>query len=158
MKKPDETIVLTGKGINGMYLLETMDVKPHTPLAFHSLSNLMSLEQWHQWLTHCSPLTIKDMANNGLVNGLTISKDTVTGKCKDCIMGRQTCHPFDGEMDKKLEPFKLVSFDLWGPSCTQFAGGKVYLIIIVDAGTSYKYGAYLSDKSDSTTLTALDTF
>jgi hypothetical protein len=26
------------------------------------------------------------------------------------------------------------------------------MMIIVDAGTSYKYGAYLSDKSDATTL------
>ena len=158
VKKPNETIVLTGKGVNGMYLLETLDMKPHTPLAFYSLSNPTSLEQWHRWLTHCSPLTIKDMANNGLVDGLTISRDTVTGKCEDCIMGRQTHHPFDGEMDKKLEPLELVSFDLWGPFHTQSAGGKVYLMIIVDAGTSYKYGAYLSDKSDSTTLTALDTF
>ena len=54
------------------------------------------------------------MANNGLVDGLTISEDMVTGKCEDCIMGRQAHHPFDGETDKKLEPLKLVSFDLWG--------------------------------------------
>jgi transposase InsO family protein len=29
---------------------------------------------------------------------------------------------------------------------------------IVDAGTSYKHGAYLSDKSDSSTITAFDNF
>ena len=141
-----------------MYLLETLDAKSHTPLALHSLSNLTSLEQWHRWLAHCSPLTIKDMANNRLIDGLTISEDTVTGKCEDCIMGRQARRPFDGETDKKLEPLELVSFDLWGPSCTQSAGGKVYLMIIVNAGTSYKYGAYLSDNPDSTTLNALDIF
>ena len=121
VKKPDETIILTGKGVNGMYLLETLDAKSHTPLALHSLSNPMSLEQWHRRLAHCSPLTIKDMANNGLVDGLTISEDTVTGKCKDCIMGRQARRPFDGETDKKLEPLELVLFDLWGPSRTQSA-------------------------------------
>jgi len=29
---------------------------------------------------------------------------------------------------------------------------------IVDGGTSYKYGAYLSDKSDLSTITAFDAF
>src|SRR5258705_546009 len=37
----------------------------------------------------------------------------------------------------------LVSFDLWGPSWVQSAGGKIYFMLIVDGGTSYKYGAYL---------------
>ena len=40
----------------------------------------------------------------------------------------------------------------------QSAGGKVYLMIIVDAGTAHKYGAYLRDKSDTTTLAAFETF
>ena len=29
---------------------------------------------------------------------------------------------------------------------------------VVDGGKSYKYGAYLSDKSDSSTIAAFDTF
>jgi hypothetical protein len=73
-------------------------------------------------------------------------------------MGRQTHCPFNGETEKNLAPLDLVSFDLWGPSHTQSTGGKVYLMIIVDAGTSYKYGAYLVDKSDPTTLVAFEIF
>lgn len=87
-----------------------------------------------------------------------ISETTLNGRCEDCIMGQQThCH-FDGETKKDLNPLELVLFDLWGLSHTQSAGGKVYLMIIVDAGTSYKYGVYLADKSDSTTLAAFDIF
>jgi len=71
---------------------------------------------------------------------------------------RQTRQPFDSETDKGLDPLELVSFDLWGPSCTPSVGGKVYLMSIVDAGTSYKHGAYLLDKSDSSTIAAFDTF
>jgi hypothetical protein len=156
VQKRDGTTVLAGKSINGMYLLETLDT--HTPLALNSLSQPASLEQWHRRLAHCSPLTIKGMANDKLVDGLTISETALNGKCEDCIMGRQTRRPFDGETEKSLHPLELVSFDLWGPSCTQSAGGNVYLMIIVDAGTSYKYGAYLADKSDTTTLTAFDIF
>ena len=150
--------ILAGKCINGMYILETIDAKLHTPLALNSLSQPTSLEQWHHHLTHCSPLTIKTMANDKLVNGLIFSKTELNGKCEDCMMGRQAHRPFDGETEKNLHSLELISFDLWGPSRTQSAGGKVYLMIIVDAGTSYKYGAYLVDKSDTTTLAAFNIF
>ncbi len=57
-----------------------------------------------------------------------------------------------------MDLLELVSFDLWGPSRTQSAGGKIYLMSIVDVGTSYKHGGYLSDKSDLSTIAAFDTF
>src|SRR5271168_4148777 len=98
------------------------------------------------------------MATNNLVDGLKLSEVGITGKCEDCIMGRQTRRPFDGETEKDLDPLDLVSFDLWGPSRVKSGGGKVYMMIIVDAGTSHKYGVYLSDKSDSTTIGTFDTF
>lgn len=158
VQKTDGTTILAGKGVNGMYLLEPLDTKSNVPLALNSLSKSTSLEQWHRRLTHCSPSTIKEMAKNNLVDGLMISEEALNGKCEDCIMGRQTRRPFDGETSKSLHPLELVSFDLWGPSRTQSASGKVYLMIIVDAGTSYKYGAYLADKSDTTTLNAFNLF
>jgi hypothetical protein len=64
------------------------------------------------------------MANKGLVDGLKISDMTMDGKCEDCIMGRQTRRPFDGETEKDLAPLELVAFDLWGPSRVQSVGGK----------------------------------
>ena len=73
-------------------------------------------------------------------------------------MGRQSRCPFDGETEKAQNPLDLVSFNIWGPSRVQSAGGKVYLMIIVDAGTSFKYEAYLADKSDATTLAAFEVF
>jgi Reverse transcriptase (RNA-dependent DNA polymerase)/GAG-pre-integrase domain/gag-polypeptide of LTR copia-type len=158
-RKSDGTIVLTGINVNGMYVLETVGNPHRKPLvAMGSLSLPTSLEQWHRRLAHCSPLTIKEMAVNNLVDGLRISEDKLTGKCEACILGRQTRRPFDGSTEKDLSPLELVSFDLWGPSRTQSVGGKSYLMIIVDGGTSYKYGAYLSDKSDLTTLAAFDIF
>ena len=157
-KKADGTVVLAGKNVNGMYLLETLNDKPDTSFAMTSTSHPTSLEQWHQRLTHCSTSTIQEMATRNLVDGLKITETSVSGHCEDCIMGRQTRRPFDGETEKDLEPLELVSFDIWGPSRVQSAGGKVYLLIIVDAGTSYKHGAYLADKSDATTLAAFEEF
>ena len=116
VKKADGTTVLTGNAVNGMYLLETLDAIPNSPLALTSLSKSASLEQWHRQLAHCSPSTIKDMAKTNLVDGLMISEDTLHGKCEDCVMGCQMRCPFDEEMDKSMDPLELISFDLWGPS------------------------------------------
>src|ERR1700678_473393 len=98
------------------------------------------------------------MARHNLVDGLIISDTTINGKCEDCILGRQTRRPFDGETENDLGPLDLVAFNLWGPSRVQSAGGKVYLMIIVNGGTSYKYGTYLSEKSDATMMSAFDGF
>src|ERR1700678_2219223 len=154
----DGTIVLTGKAVNGMYILEDVETAPNVPLAMVSLSQAVSLGQWHRRLTHCSTSTIQGLANRRLGDGLNSLGEKLSGKCEDCIMGRQTRGPFDRETEKDLLPLDLVSFDLWGPSRVQSIGGKLYLTIIVDAGTSYKFGAYLSDKSDSTTLAVFEIF
>ena len=151
-------MVLTGQNVNGMYLLEMLDNLPSPPTAMTSLSHPTSLEQWHRRLTHCSPLTIQEMASKGLVDGLIISGSTVSGKCEDCIMGHQTRRPFDGVTEKDLAPLDLIASDLWGPSCVQSAGGKIYMMIIVDGGTSYKYGVYLADKLDNATIAAFEVF
>ena len=153
-------VVLTGNNVNGMYLLKTLDTNdiPDTTTAMTSTSHPTSLEQWHRHLTHCSPQTIQEMVKNNLVDGLKMTDTSISGKCEDCIMGRHTRRPFDGETEKVLEPLELVSFDIWGPSRIQSARGKTYLWIIVDAGTSYKHGAYLADKSDATTLSAFEDF
>ena len=158
IRKADGTIVVSGKNVNGMYILEAVDNTPDATIAMTSLAQLTSLEQWHRRFTHCSPLMILEMANKGLVEGLKISEMAVVGKCEDCILGRQTRHPFDGTTERELSPLDLVSFDLWGPSRVQSVGGKVYLMILVDAGTSYKHGAYLPDKSDATTIEVFDIF
>ena len=47
VKRADGTIVLAGQNVNGMYLLETFDNAPITPLAMTSLSQPASLQQWH---------------------------------------------------------------------------------------------------------------
>ncbi len=57
-----------------------------------------------------------------------------------------------------LDPLELVFFDLWGPSHVQSVGGKIYFMPIVDSGLAYKYGTFLSDKSDSSTIAVFDVF
>ena len=162
VRKNDGTAVLTARLVKGMYVIDELNGDlpgiPNVLLAMTSLSKPVSLEQWHRRLAHCSPLTIAEMSKEKLVDGLIISGNDLRGKCEDCIIGRQTHRPYDGMTEKNLDPLELVSFDLWGPSHVQSAGGKIYFMPVVDGGSSYKYGAYLSDKSDYSTIAAFDNF
>jgi len=159
VQKKDGTTVLTARCERGMYIVDEID--DNVPSVFGTMASLASsasLEQWHRRFAHCSPSTITEMAKSNLVNGLRVSGNDLRGKCEDCILGRQTRRPFDGVTETVLNPLELISFDLWGPSRTQSMGGKIYFMPIVDGGTSYKYAAYLSDKSDSSTIAAFDVF
>ena len=127
--KADGTIVLAGQNVNGMYWLKMVDNPPDTNITMLSFSKPTSLEQWHQRLTHCSPLMIQEMAKHSLVDGLIISETAINGKCEDCIVGCQTQCPFDGETEKDLKPLDLVAFNLWGPSCV--IPVKIYLSFIL---------------------------
>ncbi len=131
---------------------------PDIPLTMTSLSMPVPLEQWHRRLTHCSPLTILEMSKRNLVDGLVVLGNDLRGKCEDCIINHHTRRPYDGKSEGNLDLLELVSFNLWGPSRVQSAGGKIYFMPIIDGGTSFIYGAYLSNKSDLSTIAAFDMF
>jgi len=91
IRKGDGSIVLSGRGERGMYVLDAIDNNvgniPGDPLAMGSLSQSIPLEQWHRRFSHCSPLTIQEMGSGNLVDGLKISDTNLCGKCEDCILG-----------------------------------------------------------------------
>ena len=94
IRKRDGTVVLTGRGEKGMYVVDAFEKTnqnvPDTPFAMSSLSKPTSLEQWHRRLAHCSPSTIQEMVSRDLVDGLNITERGLRGKCEDYILGRQT--------------------------------------------------------------------
>ncbi|SJL16297.1 uncharacterized protein ARMOST_19817 [Armillaria ostoyae] len=155
--------IFTGKGENGMYVLECVDDKSESPaghFAMLSRSNPTSLCQWHRHLAHVSIETIESMASKNLVDGLAggITDRNIKGKCEDCLMVKQTRRPFDEPTDPNVKPLHLMATDLWSPSCMVSNGGKSYFMPIVDSGTSFKHGAFLADKSDETTIQAFNNF
>ena len=147
IKKTDGTVILTSWNVNRMYLLKTLEELPKPTVAITSLSQPVSLKQWHWCLMHCNPVMIQEIARKGLVDGLVISEMTVNRKCEDCIMGHQTQWPFNRITEKDLALLELVAFDLWGPFCVQSFGGKTYMMIVVDGRTSFKHRVYLPEKS-----------
>ena len=43
-----------------------------------------------------------------------MTKKSVNRRCEDCMVGKQTRHPFDAEVPVEMVPFEHVAFDVWG--------------------------------------------
>ncbi|KAJ4469314.1 hypothetical protein C8R41DRAFT_925122 [Lentinula lateritia] len=139
---------------DGMYVV---GMEP-LPAAFLSTNSPVSLCQWHCRLAHGSPDTICIMSDKDLVDGLTITSWEVPGKCIDCILARQTTHPYDKPSNLNVDPLELVAIDLLGPSRVPTAAGNKYMIVISDSGSGTHGGEFLKDKGDATTIPAFDEY
>ena len=60
--------------------------------------------------------TVEQMYRKGIVEGLTITNLACQpGLCEDCIMGKQSRCPFDGNTHPASEVLKRIHIDFWGP-------------------------------------------
>ena len=99
------------------------------------------------------------MAKEDLVDGMSVTTfESGPGHCEDCIMGKQTCRPFDTNKEPETGPLECIFIDLWGPSCTQSNGGKSYLMQAVDSASAHTEGYFLANKCAETTLEAFKAY
>ena len=129
-------------------VLSTATQARATVLAFatHSLRKPANAEIWHQRLGHASYNIVEQMVRKGIVVGLDITTLVhQPGFCEDCVMGKQTRHPFDGNTHPATKVLEHVHIDLWGPSCVISIGGKQYMMEAVNA-----YGGTQKDTSSLT--------
>ena len=96
------------------------------------LHYLTNIKTWHHCLGHISKGTVAKMAKKDLIIGLQIIRAAKNGQCKDCIIRKQSCRPFDAEVLPKSHPYRHMVFDLFGPAHIQTTSGKVWMMTTVD--------------------------
>jgi len=103
--------------------------------------------------------TIREMISKNLVDGLNISGElTMRGRCKDCIFGKHSSHPFNKKGYQKTEVLESIHINIWGLSQTQSAGGVSYFMLLMDGYSSYKTITFLKTKSADTILQVLKNY
>ena len=86
------------------------------------------------------------MAKKGVIDGLDIIGDVeVQGKCKDCIYGKQTAHPYDEVTEHEKNVLEWVYIDLWGPARVCSTRGAKYMMVFNDGGSSFWQGYFLGN-------------
>lgn len=133
-------------------------VQPPTAMVARSLNKPADLETWHRRLAHVSESIVRGMIRDATVEGLTITKTTVNGKCEDCILGKHARRPFDSKPEPESAPYERVAFDIWGPARVQTTGGKALMLVATDQGGAECATWYLANKAAETTLTCLESF
>jgi hypothetical protein len=126
-----------------------LTLEPPTPnaLAARSHNRPTDLETWHCRLGHVGEDAIKLLNSKSLVDGLVITSKETSGACEDCIFGKQTQHPFDKEVTPETEVLERVHMDLWGPAHVMSMGGKQYMLLAIDGGSSHGEGYFLAEKT-----------
>ena len=179
---PSGSPFLYGKSVGTMYEVEVfpptgrINAKPLTAppsgmvmapeardtvvaFATHLLDKQTDADTWHRRLGHPSYDMVERMYRRGIVEGLTITNlARQPGLCEDCIMGKQSQCPFDGNIHPASEVLKHIHIDLWGPSHVASIGGKQYMMEAVNAYEGHTEGYFLTDKEAGTTLTALEQY
>ena len=91
-------------------------------------------EDWHKRLGHISYAGLKQLYQQGLVDGMIVDENSPTPDCEACIQAKHTRNPFPKmEIPNRAEtPGTLTHSDVWGPARTESIGGSKYYISFTD--------------------------
>jgi transposase InsO family protein len=110
----------------------------------------VELWKWHRRLGHLSFDLLSRLSGLGLVRGLPklkYQKDLVCAPCRHGKMDAASHPPLTSVMIER--PCELFHMDLVGPARVCSAGGKWYVIVIVDDYSRYAWVFFLADKGET---------
>ena len=108
------------------------------------------LWKWHRRLGHLSFDLLSCLCGLGLVRGLPklkYQKDLVCAPCRHGKMVAASHPPLTSVMTER--PCELFHMDLVGPARVCSAGGKWYVLVIVDDYSRYAWVFFLADKGET---------
>jgi len=105
-------------------------------LRAHSQMATADVWLWHHHLGHLNVDSVIKMAHKGMVNGMTITGDTMrnaVGTCKPCIKGKHAQHTIEKQTDTCTNAILGHVFsDLCGPMQTRLHEGYEYFATFID--------------------------
>ncbi|PBK59420.1 hypothetical protein ARMSODRAFT_922892, partial [Armillaria solidipes] len=83
---------------------------------------------------HLGKAGLERLEKEGLVEGLTIAKDSPPlSQCDACIQAKMTLRPYPQEAQhRREEPGELAHGDIWGPACIESLQKSKYNITFTD--------------------------
>ncbi|KAH9120170.1 hypothetical protein AeMF1_007526, partial [Aphanomyces euteiches] len=120
--------------------------------AFTIRKSMPKLVQWHLRLAHLNFGAIKQAAEGGVVDGLSLSKSDLVGSysCDACEIAKarrmsyKNTHPYRAQV-----PLERVHIDKGGPITPPTFGGMVYYELYVDEASRFKWFFLLKSKSET---------
>jgi hypothetical protein len=106
----------------------------------------------HRILGHVSQAAMKQMVQEGLIDGLDVDTSSRPEFCDACTKAKATCQLFPGETKNRALTYgELIHTDLWGPLQTTSLGGCSYYISFMDDYSHETKVQFLKLKSEALT-------
>jgi transposase InsO family protein len=109
--------------------------------------SLSELWKWHKKLGHLSFDLLSRLSKLNLVRGLPrlrLEKELVCAPCRHANMVASSHPPLTYVMTQR--PCELLHMDLVGPARVRSAGGKWYVLVVLDDYSWYVWVFFLEDK------------
>ncbi len=130
VRNKKQRLVATATMVGNLYKLDTgprVSMQPPALIA-------QEVGLWHRRLAHIHPSSIEQMAADGSVSGINLSKNQNTEySCDHCVIGKGHRQPFpkkSASHSKRL--LELVHSDVVGPMEVPSLGGSLYFITFID--------------------------
>lgn len=81
-----------------------------------------------------------------MVEGLTVTKRDITGKCEDCLLGKFKANPFTLCTSRAQCVLEKIHYELAGPVEVSSLGGAKYALIIVDDYSPFTFASFVNSK------------
>jgi transposase InsO family protein len=108
------------------------------------------LWKWHRKLGHLSFDLLSRLSKLNFVQGLPrlkLEKELVCAPCRNAKMVASSHPPLTDVMTDR--PCELLHMDLVGPGRVRSAGGKWYVLVVVDDYSRYAWVFFLEDKGET---------
>jgi hypothetical protein len=115
VRAPWGEIILEAKLVAGMYVVVLEDVGVSANIA-RSRNVPVDRSTWHRCLGHIGKTGLDAIIRDDRLEGLTVEGAHDEGLCEDCLSGKQSRRPFDGEHEPETKAGQQTYIDLWGPA------------------------------------------
>lgn len=145
--KGEQKLAVGEKMNNNMYKLCIKTVEKTDQVQMEANAVTCETNLWHERMAHVNIRRSNDMAREGIVEGLKMTKATSVG-CVWCCFGKAHTVSYKPTLGKtKYQVGQFFHTDLCGPITPTSAGGARYILLVVDDASNYKSIFFLKEKS-----------
>ena len=142
--KDDRTVTI-GHILEGT--LHQVNTEEHASIATSTKPNLGT---WHCRFGHLNFDYIDKLVKKGLVDGMTVSKDSFNQQCEACALGKMHLVPFQkGSSNRATRPLELIHNDVCHLMNVPSIGGSKYMLTFTDDFTRYITVYFITKNSRS---------
>jgi transposase InsO family protein len=144
----DEKSVQIGTKVGNLY---TLNIVPTNESSYCNIADTgKPLSLWHLRYGHLNSVDVKLLANQNLVDGLTLSSDDSIENCHGCALGKSKRNSFPKKSShKSTKPLQLVHSDICGPFHVNSVGGSRYFATFIDDFSRYVSIYILKSKDEA---------